>query len=1004
MKSYLNIIQLLIFDKIFKIPKSLTVKNLPNFAFKIIFFFAFTISFSAISQTKEDVSQITKEYDFNKLKELENKYFKKFQANKKKALQVAKAFNWPEFIKNQDGSVDELVKLAADGSPLYYSTNNVNAAKSTRTNFLNSGGSLGLNLNGQNMTGRVWDGGKVRASHQEFGGRVSVIDDVAGPSGNNFHATHVTGTMVAAGVDTAAKGMAPSAQARTFNWTNDSSEALSEVTLGMLISNHSYGVPLVSNGQALPAWYIGAYTDESYEWDEVAYNSPYYLMVVSAGNDGNVANPSPSTNGYDKLTGNKVSKNNLVVANAEDAVIGANGVLTSVAINSSSSQGPADDLRVKPDITGNGTGVYSTYETSNTAYGTISGTSMASPNVAGTLLLLQQHYKNINNRFMKAATLKALACHTADDAGRPGPDAVFGWGLLNAKKAAETITTNGLSSIISEEKLAQGQTFTMTVNASGSVPLQASIAWTDLPGTINEGELNSASPALVNDLDIKITKNNTTFFPYSLTANANSNAIATGQNNVDNIEKVNVASPSGSYTITVTHKGTLQNGPHNFALVVTGVSSSFALTNVSEDQVICNTGNVVFNFNHTNVGLGSTALSLVDLPAGVTGTLSTPNLISGGSLTVTLSNLTGLTAGDYTIGVKGIRGSETKIKYVTFKVYAPTFTNLTLSNPANSQNGLATSVNLAWQSDLNAESYRVQVATDNAFANIIQNEVVTSTNYLAANLSQETTYYWRVLPQNRCSTATSGSSFSFTTGVLSCNLNFTATDFSDAVIENTEDSEANIPVTVSGGITIGTITATVNISHTYTEDIVVTLVGPASIGSPEIRLFNHACTEYDNIVATLSDAGTTLTCSTTAPAISGTIKPYDPFYTLNNLPADGVWTLNVFDPYNGDGGVVNAFSLNFCNVAPSALGVSKNIFSTVKVYPNPTKGIVTVSLPQNSELTTLTLVDIQGRQILKEDTSNTSETLNIENFSDGVYILNIQSGSSKISKKLVLNR
>src|SRR5690606_30406036 len=153
--------------------------------------------------------------------------------------------------------------------------------------------------------------------------------------------------------------------------------------------------------------YIGAYTDESYEWDEVAYNSPYYLMVVSAGNDGNVANPSPSTNGYDKLTGNKVSKNNLVVANAEDAVIGANGVLTSVAINSSSSQSPADDLRIKQDNTRNGTGVYSTYETSNTAYGTISGTSMASPNIAGTLLLLQQHYKNINNRFMKAATLKA---------------------------------------------------------------------------------------------------------------------------------------------------------------------------------------------------------------------------------------------------------------------------------------------------------------------------------------------------------------------------------------------------------------------------------------------------------------------------------------------------------------------------------------------------------------------------------------------------------------------
>lgn len=975
-----------------------------TFAYKIAFLFFITISFPTFSQSKEDIAKITEEYDLGKIKELETKYFKKFQADKKRALAVARAKNWPEFVKNADGSISELVKLTADGSPLYYSTENVNAAKSTRTNFLNTGGSLGLNLNGQNMTARVWDGGKVRASHQEFGTRVTVVDDVAGPSGNNFHATHVTGTMIASGVDSAAKGMSPMAQARTFNWTNDSSEALSEVALGMLISNHSYGVPIVSNGQPLPSWYIGAYTEESYEWDEVAYNSPYYLMVVSAGNDGNGTNSNPSTNGYDKLTGNKVSKNNLVVANAEDAIIGANGVLTSVTINSGSSQGPADDKRIKPDITGNGTNLYSTYDTSDTSYASLTGTSMASPNVSGTLLLLQQHYKTLNNRFMRAATLKALACHTADDAGRPGPDAIFGWGLLNAKKAAETITTNGLGTIISEEKLAEGQTFTLTVNASGSAPLQASIAWTDVPGVTNEGDLNSTTPALVNDLDLKITKNTSTFYPYSLTSNATENAITTGQNNVDNIEKVNVASATGSYTITVTHKGTLQNGPQNFALVVTGVSSSFALTNVSEDQVICNTGNAVFNLNHTTAGIGSTAFSLVDLPVGVTGTLSSSSMVTAGSLTLTLSNLSGLAAGEYTVGIKGIRGSETKIKYVTFRVYAATFANLNLTTPTNNQAGLATAVNLSWQSNVNAEAYRVQVATDNAFANIVQNQLVTNTNYLASNLNQETTYFWRVLPQNRCGAATTGSIFSFTTGVLSCNLNFEATDFSDAIIENTEDSEANIPVTVSGGITIGSVTATVNISHTYTEDIAVTLIGPASIGSPEIRLFNHACTEFDDIVATLSDAGTTLTCSTTAPAISGTFKPYDPFHTLNNLPADGIWTLNVFDPYNGDGGVVNAFSLNFCNVSPSALGVNENILSSVKVYPNPSKGIVNILLPQNSEMTTLTLVDIQGRQILKKETSNTSEILNIESFSDGVYILNIQSGSSKIAKKLVLNR
>ena len=123
----------------------------------------------------------------------------------------------------------------------------------------------------------------------------------------------------------------------------------------------------------------------------------------------------------------------MVVAAANDANIDSNGNLLGVIIANFSSEGPTDDFRIKPDIAGNGVSVYSTYDNSNTAYNSISGTSMASPNIAGSLVLLQQHYNNLNNSFMKAATLKGLALHTADDAGFSGPDAIFGWGLMDSK-------------------------------------------------------------------------------------------------------------------------------------------------------------------------------------------------------------------------------------------------------------------------------------------------------------------------------------------------------------------------------------------------------------------------------------------------------------------------------------------------------------------------------------------------------------------------------------------
>ena len=102
-----------------------------------------------------------------------------------------------------------------------------------------------------------------------------------------------------------------------------------------------------------------------------------------------------------------------------------------------------------------GTALYSTYDSADNAYNSISGTSMASPNVAGSLLLLQQYYKETYGSFMKAATLKGLALHTADDTDIAGPDAKTGWGLLNTKVAAETITKKGFESWISEESFNQ---------------------------------------------------------------------------------------------------------------------------------------------------------------------------------------------------------------------------------------------------------------------------------------------------------------------------------------------------------------------------------------------------------------------------------------------------------------------------------------------------------------------------------------------------------------------
>ncbi len=976
------------------------------------FFLLLTIIFiscSVFGQSQADVKKIIANYDMTKLKNTEAFYRKKEQADKRKAIAVALTKNWPLSIKDADGNFSELMRLSADGFPLYYSTQNVNAARTTRANHLNSGGSLGLTLNGQGMVVREWDGGNVRKTHTAFGGRVTVVDNPTSTT-TEAHGTHVCGTMVASASPSAVRGMAYQANARTFDWDSDDSEAISEAQLGMLISNHSYGVPITNAGTTLPSWFIGSYSSEANIWDELAYNAPYYLPVMSAGNDGqNENNPDPVLFGYDKLTSNKTAKNNLVIASCEDVAAPSNGTVNTanIIISSFSSQGPTDDLRVKPDITGNGSNLTSTSNTSNTATTIMSGTSMASPNIAGTLVLIQQHYKNVTNSFMRAATLKGLACHTADDGGNVGPDANFGWGLLNAKKAAETITANGLTSWISEENLNTGQVFTMNVNSNGTTPLIASITWTDLPGQVNNGNLpaNDPTPALVNDLDIRITKNTTTYFPWKLNSDPSLPAIRTEDNSVDNVEQVKIDTPTaGQYTITVTSKGALVTGSQKYSLVITGINSAFAINSTSDNLTVCASQNAVYTFNYAQTGSGTTTFSTVDLPSGASASFSPATLSANGIVSMTITGLTNITPNEYFVGIKGTSTTETETRYKSLRVFNATFQPITLQSPTNSQNGLSTSTNLLWNSQTNAQLYRVQVSISPNFTTFVIDDLVAATEYYVSGLSQASRYYWRVIPSNDCGAglATNAAIYSFDTGTLSCDQTFTATDFSNNFIDTVPNSEASVPLTITGGYTIGDINVNMAIKHTWIGDVKVTLEGPASIGSPVFTLLDIPCGANENINCTMDDDGDVPACAG-IPAVTGSIKPVTPLSTLNTLPADGVWVLKVFDFNNEDGGTIDNFSINLCRVQV-ALAVVTNPILNSNVYPNPTKGIVNISIPALIEKATINLYDLQGRQILSKETNQVNTSIGIENLQDGIYLVTIQNDLGSITKKIILRR
>jgi hypothetical protein len=565
-----------------------------------------------------------------------------FSAGQQRAVSLAKGRGWAIRSQTRTGNLKTLQGTNSLGFPVFLVThNNTIAAATTGTNAVQPGGALGLNLSGSStfLTNRlaIWDGGSVYSSHVEFAGKTVTSKDNASVLD---HSTHVAGTMVAKGVYGPAKGMAFNASVlNSWDFDNDVSEMSAAAATGLLLSNHSYGDVAgweYNSSAGHWEWYglpgdtedynFGFYDSRVQSWDNIAYNAPYYLMVESAGNSRSSNGPAvgevyygyatktnpaiinkgarptgiSSNDGYDIISTTGNAKNILTVG-----AVGPlpNGPLNrgDVAISYFSSWGPTDDGRIKPDLVADGENVLSTGVSSPNSYLTLSGTSMAAPNVTGSLLLLQEYYAQKNNgAFMLSATLKGLACHTAFDAGNVGPDYVYGWGLLNMRTAAQAITDNGGKSLISENTLAQGQSKTFQVTASGIGPLAVSICWTDPAGTpTTEGVINSRVPKLVNDLDIRVSDGTSTYRPYVLDPANPSATATTGDNIRDNIEQVYIANatPGKTYTITVSHKGTLSSGSQAYSLIATGIGGAAYCASAP----LSTAGSRVDNFTLSNV-------------------------------------------------------------------------------------------------------------------------------------------------------------------------------------------------------------------------------------------------------------------------------------------------------------------------------------------------------------------------------------------------------------------
>lgn len=557
------------------------------------------------------------------------------EARKAEAIREANKKGWPLKGTTDEGAVFELIALDSQGNPIYKITENSNAAITSAASFIRQ--TSPYNLTGLGQIAGVWDEGGARTDHQEFGGRASIRDSASWAS----HASHVSGTMIASGINAAAQGMAPEASLYCYDWNSDTSEMTSQAATGpgqaskIYLSNHSYGTV---TGWAFGNWSgtfghhfwgnypseredsgFGCYGGDAPDWDSLVHSAQYYLPFKSAGNDRNDVGPpngetffyrqngswrsatyQPSTGplpdnfdrgGYDTIPDTGNAKNIMTVGAVDDAVLGGVRNLSMASMLSFSGWGPSDDGRIKPDIVANGGSLYSTDSDSAQSYSAKSGTSMACPNAAGSALLLIEYYARLfPGQSMLASTLKGLMIHTTDDLGNAGPDYRYGWGLLNAKTAADQIRAHSLAP--SGRKITEGLLTTANTSDSysfrwdGISPIRATLCWTDPPHAAISG-LDNTQRTLINDLDLRIDGPGGAplYLPYILNPSDPEAVAQTGDNIRDNVEQVYIASPSasGTYTVRVYYKNALQGGQQKYSLILSGQAEDDLLILPADD-------------------------------------------------------------------------------------------------------------------------------------------------------------------------------------------------------------------------------------------------------------------------------------------------------------------------------------------------------------------------------------------------------------------------------------